>query len=215
MTGRLPPSASVAKAREGAKLHAPAAGRNADAISALLAEVAPKSGTALELASGTGQHVIQFAAACPGLHWHPTEVDTARIASINAYAADAAHDTNAPATKLNAAYAGWSHGKNHALVVLINLLHLVSDDATDVILREAALALVHDGVFVLYGPFRRAGRLTSEGDVRFDAELRAADPAIGYKDDGWISARLKSAGLSVEVREMAANNLAFIARKTA
>ena len=65
MTGRLPPSASVAHAQDGAKLHAPAAARNAQALLTLLHDHAPASGKALELASGTGQHIIGFARTMP------------------------------------------------------------------------------------------------------------------------------------------------------
>ena len=89
MTGKLPPTASVANSLEGAKLHAPAAQRNTDVLSALVKTHAPARGEALEIASGTGQHVIAFAQTMPDLVWQPSDVDAARIASINAYAAEA------------------------------------------------------------------------------------------------------------------------------
>ena len=54
-------SASVAHVLSGAKLNAPSAARNVDALCQLLAQVAPPSGNALELASGTGQHIVRFA----------------------------------------------------------------------------------------------------------------------------------------------------------
>ncbi len=196
-----------------AKLHAPAAARNADAITALIAEVAPPAGPALELASGTGQHVIRFAAACPGLHWHPTDVDPERIASIDGYAADNGLKNIAPAKQLDATQVGWAEDGSHALVAVVNLLHLISEQDAATVLAQSSRALAFAGVFVAYGPFKRQGALTSEGDARFDAELRAADADIGYKDDQWIAACLASHGLTVEIREMAANNLAFIARK--
>ncbi|MEY8841743.1 methyltransferase, partial [Cribrihabitans sp. XS_ASV171] len=56
MSRRMPPQASVVERGEGARLTAPAASRNAGALGDLLAEVAPATGRALELASGTGQH---------------------------------------------------------------------------------------------------------------------------------------------------------------
>ncbi len=213
MSGRLPLSASVAISADDVKLHAPAAARNADAITALIAAVAPPEGRALELASGTGQHVTRFATECPGLHWHPSDVDPARIASIDGYAADSGLKNIAPAQQLDATRAGWAEDGSHALVVVVNLLHLISEQDAAIVLAQSARSLEPAGVFVAYGPFRRQGNLTSEGDARFDAELRAADADIGYKDDQWIAARLASHGLTVEVREMAANNLAFIARK--
>jgi SAM-dependent methyltransferase len=217
MTGKLPPSASVAHSVTGAKLHAPAADRNADALLSLLRDHAPKSGRALEIASGTGQHVSVFAKALPDLHWQPTEIDPARRASIDAYVAEAALSNVAPAAHLDAATAGWSASyADQDLILLINLAHLIPETAVRTIIAGVAQALAPGGTFILYGPFKRDGRLTSPGDARFDAQLRAADPAIGYKDADDITAWLGAAGIRVAAPvEMPANNLAFVAGKPA
>ena len=215
MTGKLPPSASVAQTLEGAKLNAPAAVRNADFICDLLKTHAPQSGTALEIASGTGQHVIAFAAALPGLTWQPTEVDDARIASINAYRADVPDAQIAPAMHLDATQANWHQNIGaQDCIVLINLLHLISTDAAHTLITEAIAALAPNGKFILYGPFMRSGMLTSEGDARFHAQLNEADPAIGYKNDDDIDAWMRTAGATnVQRVEMPANNIAFIATR--
>lgn len=213
MSRALPSSASVAEAREGAKLHAPAAERNAEVIADFLLAHAPQNGRALEIASGTGQHVIRFAQALPDLSWQPTDVDTARLESTNAYAANVANV--AKALHLDATARGWSADHSgQDLIVLINLLHLISAAEAQVIVSETAQALAPGGTFILYGPFSRDGVLTSEGDQRFDAQLRGADPAIGYKDTRDIKFWLKEAGLDVTAPfEMPANNLAFVSRK--
>ncbi|MEM6890865.1 MAG: DUF938 domain-containing protein [Pseudomonadota bacterium] len=213
MTRKLPPSASVAAAAAGAKLEAPAATRNATVLCDLLLAHAPRAGNALEIASGTGQHVIAFAGAMPALVWQPTDVAEDRLASIDAYAAESALRNIRPAEALDATRPGWH--KAHSdfdLVVLINLLHLISISETEVLLAEAARALGPEGKLILYGPFKRNGQLTSPGDMRFDADLRASDPAIGYKNDAEILRLLKTGGLlTTEMVEMPANNLAFIA----
>lgn len=218
MTRPLPPSASVAHASEGAKLHAPAAARNAQALTDLLVEHAPQTGQALEIASGTGQHIVAFAKALPGLTWQPSEVNADRRASIDAYAAQGGLTTTvATAIPLDATRQGWAEQhRDQDLIVLVNLLHLISTDAVQTLIHEAAKALADHGTLILYGPFKRAGALTSEGDARFDAELRGADPAIGYKDDLEMTRWLADVGLELsEVVQMPANNLAFIARKPA
>ncbi|AXI47828.1 methyltransferase [Sulfitobacter sp. SK012] len=211
---RLPPSASVTTPQDGAKLHAPSAERNAGFLSTLLQEVAPVKGRAMEIASGTGQHIVRFARTVPQLHWHPTEVEPTRVASIDAHAAEAGLQNLAPTRHLDATTAGWGAKDGpFDLIVLINLLHLIPNPAATTLINEVAQALSLNGLFVLYGPFKRGGTLTSEGDARFDAELRAADPTIGYKDDDWILSHLTGAGLTVDTpREMPANNLAFLAR---
>ncbi|WP_299503805.1 DUF938 domain-containing protein [uncultured Roseobacter sp.] len=215
MTSKLPPNASVAARLEGAKLHAPAAARNLEFLCDLLRAHAPKSGQALEIASGTGQHVTDFATAMPGLMWHPTEVDAARISSIDAYVQDAGLGNVAPARMLDATQADWHrHAGQKDLIVLINLLHLIPEQPAKTLVTEAMRALSPGGSFILYGPFKRNGVLTSDGDARFDADLRAADPAIGYKNDQDLCAWLELAGAHPLKRiEMPANNLAFVATK--
>lgn len=211
----LPTSASVATALAGGKLHAPSADRNVGPIVEMLRNVAPAKGRALEIASGTGQHVLAMARALPDIDWHPTEVAPNRIASIDAYAAEAALPNLNPARSLDAATTGWAAAHTpYDLIYLGNLLHLIPTPSAETVLTEAAKALTRQGMLILYGPFRRAGALTSEGDIKFDAELRAADPAIGYKDDIWIKEVLTSAGLTLSLQDMPANNLAFIASRS-
>lgn len=217
MTGRLPPSASVATGAEGAKLFAPAAARNAADITALLQAHAPDQGHALEVASGTGQHVVAFARALPGLIWQPTDVDPVRRGSIDAHVAEAGLANVSHAQALDVTAPGWAAAEaGFDLVVLINLLHLIPAPAARCALDEMAKALSPGGTLFCYGPFKREGQLTSAGDARFDAELRAADPEIGYKDLLDMRAWLGDAGLTlVAETEMPANNLALIARKPA
>ncbi len=211
----LPEAASQVEPREGARLFAPAAARNAAPIIDLLSDVAPDQGSALELASGTGQHIVALAARLTGLSWHPSDVDPQRIASINEHVAEARLDNLAPAIALDATVPGW--GASQAprdLVLLVNLLHLISAAEAETLIREAGLALAPGGVFVIYGPFMRGGELTSEGDRDFHAQLSGRDPQIGYKDDFDMIDLLQSAGLEMaQVVEMPANNLALVARK--
>jgi hypothetical protein len=84
------------------------------------------------------------------------------------------------------------------------------------VIGESAAALAPGGRLVVYGPFMRAGELTSDGDARFHASLVAQDPEIGYKDDFDVLDMAVEAGLSVaEVVEMPSNNLALVLEKPA
>ncbi|MGD9863387.1 MAG: DUF938 domain-containing protein [Pseudodonghicola sp.] len=219
MTHRLtlPDTASIADKGEGDKLVAPSATRNCDAICDLLAQVAPQQGRALEIASGTGQHVVAFAARFPGLHWQPSDPEPSRRASIDAYAADSGCGNIAPALDLDATRPGWgAELRGQDLIVLCNLLHLIPMDWVEALIGEAAQALAPGGRILLYGPFMRAGELTSPGDEAFHASLTAQDPRIGYKDDFDVMDLLQDVGLEmVEVIEMPANNLALVAEKPA
>jgi hypothetical protein len=196
---------------------APAAERNAEALCDLLRRHAPPWGEALEIASGTGQHIAVFAERFPNLSWHPSDIAEDRLASIAAYVRDARLANLAPPTRLNATVPGWHRTQRPKdLVLLINLLHLISASEAETLISEAAQCLNAEGRLILYGPFKREGELTSEGDRRFDAALRESDPAIGYKNDAHVRDSLAACGLTcIETVAMPANNLAFVARRDA
>ncbi|WP_282027799.1 DUF938 domain-containing protein [Ruegeria faecimaris] len=210
----LPSNASVATVGENGQLVAPAASRNVGALCDLLDQFAPLTGQALELASGTGQHIAAFAECRPGMHWQPSEVESERRASINAYTAGLPNVSKAVA--LDATIEGWHQpfgGRD--LIVLINLLHLISWAEVETLVGEAAQALNANGRLVLYGPFMRNNRLTSAGDQRFHTALVQQDAEIGYKNDGDVSELLANHDLKIlEIAEMPANNLAFIVEKS-
>ncbi len=212
----LPKTASVATQQEDGRLYAPSAARNTEAITAVALDIAPKQeGSALELASGTGQHVVALAAALPHLRWQPSDVDPERRDSINAYAQQAGLANIAAAANLDATMAGW--GDTHTgqnFILLVNLLHLVSTPEARTLIAEAGIALANNGSLMIYGPFMRDQDLISEGDATFHASLQAQDPEIGYKSDFDIVEWGQNAGLDfVDMIEMPANNLAIVMRK--
>lgn len=217
MSRPLPETASVALPLEGAMLSAPSALRNRGAIADLLEHAAPPPGPALEIASGTGEHVVVFAARLPDLDWQPTDVASDRRASIDAHAARSGLENIRPARDLDAARPGWHDVHSGlSLVVIVNLLHLIGDAEAATVLSEAAAALAPGGRLVIYGPFLRGGELTSSGDRAFHEALQASDPAIGYKDDFDTLDRLVDAGLEIlDVVEMPANNLGIVAARPA
>ncbi len=191
------------------RISAPAALRNRAAITTELQRLAPKEGRALEIASGTGEHIVHFAKALPNLTWQPSDPDPARHRSISAWAAlDPSPKLCAP-IDLDASRPGWSADHGPAdLILLANLLHLITDAQVAVLLSEIAHALAPQGIALIYGPFLRDGEATSPGDAAFHEGLRAQNPEIGYKDVIDIAAGLVQAGLAhVETVRMPANNL--------
>ncbi|SIO39901.1 Protein of unknown function [Rhodovulum sp. ES.010] len=211
----LPDSASVASPGEDGRMHAPSAARNADAICAVIAEHGPATGRALEIASGTGEHAVRIAACRPDLDWQPSEIDPARRASIDAWAAHAKQHNIRPAIALDACRPGW--GAAHAgydLVFASNILHLIGRAEAETLITGAARALAAGGVLMIYGPFSRAHGFASDGDAAFHAGLVAQDPSIGYKSNRDVATWMRAAGLLPEAPvEMPANNLTQIAKK--
>lgn len=211
----LPDSASVATPSDDGRLFAPSAARNAAAIADLVATHAPDTGRALELASGTGEHAVTLARRLPGLTWQPSDIDAARRRSIDAHAAQAGLANLRPAIGLDATAPGWAAAHDgQDLIVLVNLLHLISEGEARILIAEAAQALAPGGILILYGPFLRDGETTSDGDAAFHAALTAQDSEIGYKDDWDVIEWLQQNFLDlVQVVEMPANNMGFVAQR--
>ena len=197
------------------RLNAPSAARNLEPILEVLRKYMPARGTAVELASGTGQHIASFAAAFPEVQWTPTDVDEERMASIEAWRQAGDYANLDPPLFLNAGDGVWPFGSQTVdATITVNLLHLVPQHVASSLFSGIGRALKPGGRAFIYGPFTRQGQFVSDGDRRFHTSLVNMDPAIGYKDQDWVSAGLLHAG--VPVREwfgMPANNLMLVAEK--
>ena len=212
---KLPPTASVALQDGDGRLNAPAAEKNSASIVELAIATAPKSGKALEIASGTGQHIIRLAAALPNLMWQPSDVAQNRIKSIEAWSHNEnLKNINVPCF-LDATEAGWSKSYfDFDFLILVNLMHLISDKETKILIIEISKSLASKGRALIYGPFMRDGVLTSVGDADFHQSLINADAEIGYKNDVNIMKKFDELGLiNLGNKNMPANNLAFIFEK--
>ncbi|MEL7465181.1 MAG: DUF938 domain-containing protein [Pseudomonadota bacterium] len=190
-----------------ARIFAPAAARNAAAVVEAMRDLAPATGEALEIASGSGEHAVAIAAALPGLTWRPTDIQPDRLASIDAWAAHEGLATIAPAAALNAVTERWT-GAPVDLTFAANILHLIDEASARAVVETMAAALKPGGRFMTYGPFLRADGFASDGDRAFDARLKIENPGGGYKLVETVEDWMRAAGLGdLARREMPANNL--------
>lgn len=196
-------------------LTAPAVARNRDPILSVLRRVLPASGTVLEIAAGTGEHAVHFAAALPGLTWQPTDPDDAALRSIAAHRALAHLPNLSPPLRLDAAAPDWPVTRADAMVS-INMVHISPWAATLGLLAGARRVLPEGGVLVLYGPYREADVPTAPSNEDFDASLKARDPAWGLRDrDAVVAAAAAQQLTFVERIAMPANNLILVFHRTA
>ena len=211
----LPDTASVANSKSDGRLLSPSAERNSAPIVNLIKRIAPETGEALEIASGTGQHIVQLALSLPNLSWLPSEVEENRLKSITAWIKNENLLNIKPPLYLDATETGWSKTVRQSdFILLVNLLHLISLNETETLIGELSKALKKTGIALVYGPFMRNGQLTSEGDKNFHYSLIRTDPDIGYKNDLDILTFFSNSGLfCLETVEMPANNLAFVLNK--
>ncbi|WP_338427270.1 DUF938 domain-containing protein [Sphingopyxis kveilinensis] len=196
------------------KRHAPATLRNRDAIAAVLADWLPASGMVLEVASGSGEHAVHFAAAFPRLDWQPSDPDAAGLTSIAAWRAEAELANLAPPLMLDASAPDWPIDRADA-ILCINMVHISPWEATLGLFAGAALLLAPSAPLILYGPYIEPDVPTADSNLDFDANLRARDPAWGLRDIDAVKAVASDAGLTfAERRAMPANNLMLLFRRT-
>ena len=191
---------------------APSPERNKQPILEVLARVLPSSGVALEIGSGTGQHVAHFAKALPKLTFQPSEMDAERHASIAAWIAHEQLANVRPPIAFDVSRLPWPVKAADA-IVCINVIHISPWEATLALMRGAGEVLRPGGVLVTYGPYRRDGHHTAPSNEEFDAWLKARDPRFGVRDMEEVIAVAKGAGLaSKEAVAMPANNFTLVFR---
>lgn len=196
-----------------AKRHAPATARNRDAILAILQNALPTSGLVLEIASGTGEHIVDFAGHFPALTWQPSDYDRLGLASIAAWSAEAGHPNLRQPVQLDASADDWPIDQADA-ILCINMVHISPWAATQGLMAGAGRILSPGGVLYLYGPYLRDGVDTAPSNLAFDANLKAQNPDWGLRDLGAVVDLAANLGLHLEqVIDMPANNLSLIFRR--
>ena len=194
-------------------LLAPTVARNRDPILGVLREALPDAGTVLEIASGTGEHAVHFAAALPHLVWQPTDPDAQARASIAARAAAAGLANLLPVLELDASAPVWPVIRADA-VVSINMIHIAPWRAAQGLLTGAARVLAAGTPLYLYGPYRQHGQHTAPSNAAFDESLKARNPEWGVRDLDAVVALAGEHGLTLERKvPMPANNLSVIFRR--
>ncbi len=191
----------------------PAALRNQGPICEVLAGVLPRAGVVLEIASGSGEHAMAFAAAFPGLTWQPSDRDPDALASIDAWALEAGLANLRPAAVLDVTGWPWPVAAADA-IVCINMIHIAPWAACEALMRGAAALLRPGAPLYLYGPMNRDGRFTAPSNETFDSWLRASDPSWGVRDLADVTAAAATRGLALaEVVPMPANNFSLVFRR--
>ena len=191
-----------------------AAERNKGPILDVLARVLPTRGVVLELASGTGQHVIHFAKTLSGLTWQPSDPDPELRESIAVRVGEELLANVNPPIALDVTRPPWPL-KTADAVVCINLIHVAPWSATLALLEGAKALLPAQHVLFLYGPYRRFGQHTSKSNEQFDSDLRAHNSEWGLRDLEAVSETAAFSGFVLaEIVEMPANNFSLVFKRT-
>ena len=196
----------------GARRSAPAAQRNREPIAEVLREWLPPSGRVLEIASGTGEHIVYFAERFPALEWQPSDIHPDALASIDAWRVAAALSNVRPPLSIDAGSSEWPIDRADALLS-INMVHISPWTSALGLIEGAARLLPRGGPLILYGPWLSDDVATAPSNLAFDSDLKQRDPQWGLRRVEDFEAKSKQSRLRlIERRAMPANNMMLLCR---
>ena len=199
--------------------HSAAAERNRSPILEVLRQILPDNGQALEIASGTGQHVAHFALQMPGWVWQPSDAQVAGFESIGAWCAQASVVNVRGPVLLDVMAPKWPTDSaefpdKFDAIFCANMLHIAPWATCAALMAGASKYLSPHGALITYGPYLERDVPTSPGNLAFDESLRQRDPAWGIRALEDVVQQATLAGLRLRDRvEMPASNLLLVFRR--
>ncbi len=216
----------------------PAAERNRQPILEVLQRVLPAHGRALEIASGSGQHVSWFAHHLRGWTWQPTDFDADALPSIRAWSVEHADDSfqRAPSDgeraaanrvdqpllnvlaplRLDVCADAWPVDGHFDAVTCVNMLHASPPATLPGLMAGVQRHLAPRGVLVTYGPYLLDDRATAPSNLEFDAWLKSRDPSWGIRRLADVVAEAGRCGLRLRERvDMPSNNMMLVFERAA
>ncbi|RQO46258.1 SAM-dependent methyltransferase [Variovorax sp. KBW07] len=199
--------------------YSPAADRNKQPILDALTRILGERGTALEIASGTGQHAAWFAAAMPQWIWQPTDADARMLPALAGRVAEAALPNLRSPLLLDVMSPQWpSEGFAFAqgeekfdAIYCANMLHIAPWATCAALMQGAARHLLPGGVLITYGPYFEEDVPPAPSNQAFDEDLRARNPAWGIRRLKDVAEEAHRSGLALRERHaMPANNLLLV-----
>ena len=192
-----------------------AADRNKQPILDVLMQTLGARGTALEIASGTGQHAAWFAAAMSGWTWQPTDADVRMLPALASRVAQAALPNLLAPLLLDVMSPQWpsqtdAFAERFDAVYCANMLHISPPATCAALMEGAARHLLPGGLLITYGPYFEDGT-SAPSNVAFDESLRARNPAWGIRRLEDVKDQAHRSGLVLRERHaMPANNLLLV-----
>ncbi|MFK7889221.1 MAG: DUF938 domain-containing protein [Granulosicoccus sp.] len=198
-------------------MFSPAAHRNRSPILASLESILPAQGKVLEIASGSGQHAVHFAAAMPTLLWQPTDRSNQALDSIRALLAQSRSlmplSNVLEPCLLDVESEPWP--VEHADVIYCaNMIHIAPWTATLCLFDGASKVLSKGALLILYGPFLLNDMTLDSSNQSFDTTLREQNSLWGVRQLCAVKEAALEKGFQLESsKTMPASNLLLIFSK--
>jgi Protein of unknown function (DUF938) len=142
--------------------------RNRDFILDVSWNVLPTTGVILEIASGSGEHIVHFARNFPAVVFQPSDPEPDAVLSVAAWVKATGVTNVRPPIALDVSNPLWPIASADG-IICINMVHISPWDATLGLIKGAAAILSSGARLYLYGPYLREGIVP----------LRATKPLTG------------------------------------
>ncbi|NND80951.1 MAG: DUF938 domain-containing protein [Gammaproteobacteria bacterium] len=170
----------------------------------------------LEIGSGTAQHAVYFARACPHLRWQTSD-QAEHIQGIEAQLSNAAVSNVLPPLTLNVSQADWVGDTTpYDAVYTANTLHIMDQQHVEAFFAGLPKVTAENGFLFVYGPFKYGGEFTTPSNAAFDQTLRARGVGSALRDFDWVDGLAREQGFALLAdHAMPANNQCVIWQRTA
>ncbi len=180
-----------------------------------------RTGHVIEIASGTGQHAVNFAQQLPQLTWWPSDIQDHHIKSIASWQQQSGLPNLNTPIYLDVTQDDWGlgtpgHPSSEDIVAIFcsNLLHIAPWNVSLGLLSGARRYLTPDGLLIVYGAFSVDGSHVSQSNIAFDRSLRNQNPEFGVRDTAVIQKEAEKCDLDLsEIIPMPSNNFMLILKK--
>ncbi|KAK3851258.1 hypothetical protein Pcinc_042078 [Petrolisthes cinctipes] len=171
---------------------------------------------ALEISSGSGQHVVHFAKAFNKISWQPSDITDKHLESIKAYTKDEKLENvkaplNIDITKPISEWPEVFPENSFDIVVNSNMIHITPWKCTEGLFSAASKLLKPSGILVTYGPYAIHGEITPESNVTFNESLKSQNEEWGLRDVDDLEKEAKKNSITFDAMfNMPANNKTLI-----
>tara|TARA_B100000886_G_scaffold276357_1_gene200292 strand:- start:386 stop:1006 length:621 start_codon:yes stop_codon:yes gene_type:complete len=201
------------------RLFFPATQRNKYCIGDVLSRIIKKSGSILEIGSGSGEHGVVFQKRFPEVIWQTSDPDLLHRKSIISWIEYEELNKKMPLPlEIDVEKIPWEIPLKLANtlqgIVSINMIHVAQWTCTIALFYGGGKILKNGQFLVLYGPFKIGNKHTSQSNYCFDNSLKMQNDHWGIKNIEEVSDEAKKNGFfQEEIISMPANNFSIIYRK--
>ena len=196
----------------------PATMKNRDSIASVLSNYISPNSLFLEIASGSGEHGVFFQKKFPSIIWQTSDPELVHRQSINSWINHQGLCSKMPAPlELDVEMRPWPITKKiRSLIkgiVCINMIHISPWSCTKALFEESISYLDQNNFLMIYGPFLRKEKQTSDSNLNFDQALKIQNPLWGLRNLENVNDIAIKNGFKLDnVIDMPANNLSVIYR---